>query len=210
MTDPAWYQPIERAQHEIKIKGSRFLAELIPVRTDDEIPGLLNEIRKREYTANHHCFAWRIGVGDDEVWRVNDDGEPAGTAGKPIYQVLVGSNLTNVLAVVTRYFGGTKLGKGGLIRAYGGVIQEALPLLKKRGYIPRVWLECQCDFEHANLVYRLVENYGARLVDQDYGDHVTIRLRIKKDQADAFAWELHELSHGLIKARPYQPGQQEG
>lgn len=207
MKDINWVQPIESYQHQSKIKASRFIAEIFPLKTEEEVSVLLSEVKKREYTANHHCFAWRIGVGDEEIWRANDDGEPAGTAGKPIYQALVGANLTNVLAVVTRYFGGTKLGKGGLMRAYGGLVQETIPMLKKRTFVPRVSLECNCDFERANLVYRLVETYEARLLDQDYGDTVTIRLRIKKDRADKFSWELHELSNGLIKAHPYNPAQ---
>ncbi len=205
MSDNSWYQPVASVQHETKIKASRFIADLFPIKSEEEVQAYLAEIKKREYTANHYCFAWRIGMGDEEIWRANDDGEPAGTAGKPIYQTLSGANLTNVLAVVTRYFGGTKLGKGGLMRAYGGVVQEALPLIKKRGFVPRVYLECQCDFEHANLVYRLIETYEARLLDQDYGDDVKIRLRIKKDKADAFSWDLHELSHGQIKAHPFNP-----
>jgi len=206
MSELSWFQPVEMYQHQTKIKASRFIADILPLKTEEEVPIYLNEIKKREYTANHHCYAWRIGVGDDEVWRANDAGEPAGTAGKPIYQAVAGANLTNVLAIVTRYFGGTKLGKGGLMRAYGGVIQEALPLIKKHKFIPRVSLVCHCDFEHANLVYRLIETYEAQLLDQDYGDSVTIRLRIKQDAADKFSWELHELSHGLIKAQPYHPG----
>ncbi|MEA3286668.1 MAG: YigZ family protein, partial [Candidatus Marinimicrobia bacterium] len=200
-----WFQPTEICEHQTRIKASRFIAELFPVKNEDEIQNHLNEVKKREYNANHHCFAWRLGVDDDEIWRVSDDGEPAGTAGKPIYQVLYGARLTNVLAVVTRYFGGTKLGKGGLMRAYGGVVHEALPLLKKRGFIPRMMLECHCDFEHANLVYRLIETYGAQLRDQDYSEGVTIQLSIKKDRADQFSWDLHELSNGLIKAHPLTP-----
>ena len=200
MSDLRWFQPTEGCEHQTRIKASRFMAELFPVKNEDEIQNFLNEVKKREYNANHHCFAWRLGVGDDEIWRVSDDGEPAGTAGKPIYQVLYGAGITNVLAVVTRYFGGTKLGKGGLMRAYAGVVQEALPLLKKRGFIPHITLECHCDFEHANLVYRLIETYGAQLRDQDYTEGVTIKLSIKKDQADKFSWDLHELSNGLIKA----------
>ena len=202
MTDIVWYQPGQICQHQTKIKASRFIADIYPVKNEDEIQSFLSLLKKREYTANHHCFAWRLGVGDDENWRVSDDGEPAGTAGMPIYHVLVGANITNVLAVVTRYFGGTKLGKGGLMRAYGGVVQETLPLVKRRGFIPSVTLECHCDFEHANLVYRLIETHEAQLIDQDYSEGVTIRFRIKKDVADAFSWDLHELSNGLIKAHP--------
>ncbi len=199
MSETTWFQPIGSCQHQTKIKASRFIADIFSLRQEEDLQSLLAEVSKREYTANHHCFAWRIGVGDDEVWRVSDDGEPAGTAGMPIYQVLAGADITNVLAVVTRYFGGTKLGKGGLMRAYGGVVQEALPLLKKKKYVPRLTLQCVCDFEHANLVYRLIETYGAQLKQQDYAEGVTIQLRIKKELADKFSWELHELSNGLIK-----------
>ncbi len=205
MSDPTWFQPIETYEHQIKIKASRFIAVISPIKSEDDVQDQLAEIKKQEYTANHHCFAWRLGVGDEENWRVSDDGEPAGTAGKPIYQMLVGANVTNVLAVVVRYFGGTKLGKGGLIRAYGGVVQEALPMLKKQRFVPRVSLECHCDFEHANLVYRLIEQYDAKLINQDYGEGVMIQLRIKKEKSDAFAWDLHELSQGQIKAHSPAP-----
>jgi len=205
MSDQRWFQPIESCQHQTKIKASRFIADLFPVKNEDEVQSYLAEVKKRDYNAKHHCFAWRLGVGDDEIWRISDDGEPAGTAGKPIYQSLVAANITNVLAVVSRYFGGTKLGKGGLMRAYGGVVHEALPLLKKKEFVPRVQLVCHCDFEHANLVYRLIETYGAQLRDQDYGEGVSIQLSIRKDQADKFAWELHDLSNGLIKAHILTP-----
>ncbi|NQV29276.1 MAG: YigZ family protein [Candidatus Marinimicrobia bacterium] len=202
MSDSNWLQPTESCQHQTKIKASRFIADLFPIKSEEEVQTILTQVKKREYTANHHCFAWRLGVNDEQVWRVSDDGEPAGTAGMPIYQVFVGANITNILVVVTRYFGGTKLGKGGLMRAYGGVVQDALPMLKKREFVPRVSLECRCDFEHATLVYRLIESYGAQLLDQDYSNNVNIRLRIKQEQADAFSWDLHELSNGQIKALP--------
>lgn len=201
MTSPTLIQVVEPFQHRTKIKASKFIADIFPVRSEEEALERITEVKRREHAANHHCFAWRIGFGDDEMWRVSDDGEPSGTAGMPIYQVLLGVQITNVLAVVTRYFGGTKLGKGGLIRAYGGIIQEAIPLMSTKPFIPSTSLTCKCDFEHANLVYRLLENYDARIIDQDYGSEVKIRLRIRADQADKFAWELHDLSNGIIKAK---------
>jgi len=194
-------QPLEHFQHQTKIKASKFIADVFPIRLAEEAASSLAEIKKREHTANHHCFAWRIGLGDQEVWRVSDDGEPSGTAGMPIYQALVGGNITNILAVVTRYFGGTKLGKGGLIRAYSGVVQETILLIKTRAFIPRVVLVCECDFEHANLVYRLIETYEAKLLDQKYAARVSISFSINEERADALAWDLHELSNGTIKAK---------
>lgn len=207
MTAGHWNQLTQTAQHQVKIKASRFIADFFPVHTEDEINLNLESVRKREYTANHHCYAWRLGSGDAEVWRVSDDGEPAGTAGQPIYQVLKGADLTNILVVVTRYFGGTKLGKGGLIRAYGGVVQEALPQLRIRPYIPRQKLRCITDFEHSNLVFRVMESFGAELVEQTYDDQVTIILELDRARADAFAWELHESSSAMIKAEFVESGE---
>ncbi len=84
MSPERYFQLIEPGQHQTKIKASRFIADIFPVKTEEEIQVYLTQIKKKEYTANHHCYAWRLGVGDDEVWRVGDDGEPAGTAGMPI------------------------------------------------------------------------------------------------------------------------------
>lgn len=195
-----YHQPVASAQHELKVKGSRFIVDIFPVKSEAEALEQLEGVRKREHGATHHCFAYVLGTGNELVHRVNDDGEPAGTAGKPIYAVLAGAGMTNVLAVVTRYFGGVKLGKGGLIRAYGGVVQEALPLLRTEKFIPTVRMSCQVSFEQSNLVYRLIETYSAELMDQQYSDHVTISFKIPQHQAEQAAWELFQASNGQVKA----------
>ena len=100
-----------------KDKGSKFLAFAYPVYTEDRIKAQLSELKKEYYDARHHCYAWKLGIENDK-YRANDDGEPSGTAGKPIYGQLLSHELTNALVVVVRYFGGTKLGTSGLIRAY--------------------------------------------------------------------------------------------
>ena len=102
---------------EIKIKNSRFIGESRHANSVAEALTRLEGIRKREYSATHHCFAYRVGLGHDPVFKYSDDGEPSGTAGKPIYDYIQGSEVTNLLLVVTRYFGGTKLGTGGLTHA---------------------------------------------------------------------------------------------
>ena len=201
MSDAQYFQITKAVQHQVKIKASRFLLDMHPIQSEAEAKAILESVRKREYNANHHCYAWRLGIGDDEIWRSNDDGEPAGTAGKPIYQVLEGANITNVMAIVTRYFGGVKLGKGGLIRAYSGVVQEALPLLHKQAYIPRAHLSITCDFELSSLVYRLIESYAAEIESQDYSNGIMIQIAIRKSVADKFSWELHEASNGKIMAK---------
>lgn len=196
-----YHQPLAAIQHELKVKGSRFIADIFPIQSEAEALEKLEAVRKREHGATHHCYAFSLGTGDDLVHRVNDDGEPAGTAGKPIYAVLAGAGITNVLAVVTRYFGGTKLGKGGLIRAYGGVVQEALPLLRTEKFIPMIVMSCDASFEQSNLVYRIIETYSAQLVDQQYSDHVSISFKIPQHQAEQAAWELYQASNGQLKAR---------
>jgi uncharacterized YigZ family protein len=108
-----------------KNKGSRFVAFAFPVKTEEEAKEILIRIKKEHHSARHHCFAWRIGT-DEITWRTNDDGEPSSTAGKPILGQLVSFDVTNVLIVVVRYFGGTLLGTGGLTEAYRSSAAEAL------------------------------------------------------------------------------------
>lgn len=197
----SYHQPIATCQHELKVKGSRFIADIFPVKSEAEAMERLDSVRKREHGATHHCYAFVLGTGDDLLHRVNDDGEPAGTAGKPIYAVLAGAAITNVLVVVTRYFGGVKLGKGGLIRAYGGVIQAALPMLRTEKFIPQVMMSCEVSFEQSNLVYRIIETFSATLVDQQYSDHVAITFKMPRHLAEKAAWELYQASNGQLKAQ---------
>ena len=115
----------EVSEGNIKEKGSKFIAIAIPVISEEEIKSKLDELRKEYYDARHHCYAYRLGF-EKLVYRYNDDGEPSGTAGRPIYGQIVSKDLTDVLVVVIRYFGGTKLGVSGLINAYKTASKEAL------------------------------------------------------------------------------------
>ena len=112
-------------QGEIVEKKSRFIANIFPVHSEEEALAYIEEIRKKHYDARHNCFAYVIGE-KNEVMRGSDDGEPSGTAGRPMLEVLLGEELHDVLAVVTRYFGGTLLGTGGLVRAYSAAVKEGL------------------------------------------------------------------------------------
>src|SRR5690606_11612852 len=115
------------ARAELREKGSRFIAEVFPVETEEEAAAAIEAVRRREHAATHHCTAYRLGP-EGELFRASDDGEPSGTAGLPILRQIEARGLTNTLVVVTRYFGGTKLGRGGLIRAYGEAAARALDL----------------------------------------------------------------------------------
>lgn len=120
------YRTIEaKAKGLYKEKGSRFIAFAFPVHTEEEIKGILEELRGKYYDARHHCYAYRLGA-DKQRFRINDDGEPSSTGGKPIFGQIVSNDLTNILIVVVRYFGGIKLGVSGLINAYRTAAADAL------------------------------------------------------------------------------------
>lgn len=125
---------------EIVEKKSRFIAEIRPVESEEEATAFIAEVKKKYWDARHHCSAFTIGE-NNEVARCSDDGEPAQTAGRPMLDVLLGRELHNVCAVVTRYFGGTLLGTGGLVRAYGGAVQEGLKKLCGSGKMPGSQME---------------------------------------------------------------------
>ena len=121
--EDTYHMPINTSKGLYKEKGSKFIAYAFPVFSDEDVKVLLEEIQKKEYAARHHCYAYTLHP-DKSAWRANDDGEPANTAGKPILGQIQSKDLTNILIVVVRYFGGIKLGVGGLITAYRAAATE--------------------------------------------------------------------------------------
>jgi len=183
--------------HEIKIKGSRFIGLGYPADSEETAQQILDDIRKREHAATHHCFAYAIGL-DGTVFKYSDDGEPSGTAGRPIYQAIIGKELTDVLVVVVRYFGGTKLGAGGLTRAYS---QAAAELLDGAGIVERLIcdrLTFTLPFPLYDRLMRLVVREGYKIIDQDFAERVTMVLDVRKSHTDRFVARLTELTGGRI------------
>ena len=158
------YLTIEKYTEGIyKEKGSKFLAFAYPVTTQDEIKQILADLRKKYYDATHHCYAYILGF-DKEEFRMNDDGEPSGTAGRPILNALLSKDVTNILVVVVRYFGGTLLGVPGLINAYKTATQEALAnALIVEKTVNDVY---QIDFEYLvmNDVMRIIKDENIRII----------------------------------------------
>jgi uncharacterized YigZ family protein len=183
--------------HEIKIKGSRFIGLGIPIENEQSAETNLARIHKTEHAATHHCFAWIIGVTGKE-FRYSDDGEPSGTAGKPIHQALIGNKLTNVLLVVVRYFGGTKLGTGGLTRAYSRAAAETI----ERGKIVERLLYHRVSFTIPfslyNPVQNLLQDFQHEPVDQVFTDSVALSLDIRQSQVERFTARLKELAGGKV------------
>lgn len=171
---------------EIKEKASRFIAEAFPVSTAEEAEDMVATIRKREYNATHVCSAYRVDpVGD--TFRFNDDGEPNGTAGMPILRHIEGRELTNVLVTVTRYYGGTKLGTGGLIRAYGDAAALALDDAPTKEVILRDDVRISFDYDDTSPAMHVIGQFDVVMGASDYDDRTHLTLGIRRSQVDAFA-----------------------
>ena len=170
----------------LKIKGSRFIGEARPVPDAAAAEEQIEEIRKREYSATHHCTAYRVGP-DGGTFRYNDDGEPSGTAGPPILRQIDALELTNVLVVVTRYYGGTKLGTGGLIRAYGDAAAEALALAPVREVIQRVPVRLRFAYADTSPAMHTIEQFDTQIVETHYTEETELVVAVRASEAEALA-----------------------
>ncbi len=174
-----------------KIKGSRHIATVIPIQCEAEVSGHLERVAQELTRANHHAYAWRLGR-DREKFRYNDNGEPSGSAGKPMLQQIDGHELTNVLVVVTRYFGGTKLGVGGLVRAYGGACAEALDLADIVEVTITRRVTIVYDYDLSNAVQSVIASSGFEPLASEYADKVTMQFDVPESKTEAFVAELRE------------------
>jgi uncharacterized YigZ family protein len=167
------------AEGVFKDKGSKFLAFAWPVQNEQEIKEHLAELKKKHTGANHFCYAWRLGA-DKAAFRANDDGEPNNTAGKPILAQIQSNDLTNILVVVVRYFGGTLLGVSGLIQAYK---QAAIEALQQAHVVEQFILfeyKVEFDFDVLSAVMRLLKEYDAKILSTTYEINNVITFRVKK------------------------------
>ncbi|MHB2150346.1 YigZ family protein [Calditrichota bacterium LG25] len=191
--------PAHKAVGKLTVKGSKFISHIFPVSSEEEAESSYEAIKKRYYDATHNCFAYRI---DAQTYRFSDDGEPSGTAGRPILQVLEGSELFEALCVVTRYFGGTKLGTGGLIRAYSEAAKEALKQLKIKEKIRTRIVELKIDYANEQHVFRLLSQFEGKTLQSDYSNGVSVQVELPWSAVESFLNKLKDLTHGqyeLIK-----------
>lgn len=183
---------------EIKIKASRFLGTASPSNTEEQATQFIQQISQKFYNATHNCFAYQIGCDDTSYTRYTDAGEPAGTAGLPILNVIQGRQLTNVAVVVTRYFGGTKLGKGGLVRAYS----ECTRLVLDRCTIEKKYLnhelELQFDYNLTGNVMRVISAFNAQINNSIYDQGSKLIISLRKSKIDKFKIDLVEATGGKI------------
>lgn len=183
---------------EIVEKKSRFIARVFPVRTETEAAELLDKIKKQYWDARHHCWAYVIGEGQVQE-RFSDDGEPAGTAGKPILEVIRGQKLRNVMIIVIRYFGGTLLGTGGLVRAYTQAAREGLlesnVISKVKGYR----LKIRTDYAGLGKIQYLLAQNGIPVADSLYDEKVELYVLVSEEEEKRLTAELTEATNA--KAR---------
>lgn len=180
------------AEGSFKDRGSRFLAFAFPVRTEDEIRIHLDALRKAHHGANHHCYAWRLGA-DKQRFRANDDGEPSGTAGRPILGQLQSFDLTDVLVVVVRYFGGTLLGAGGLVQAYKAAAHEALAAAAVEERFVREVYSLTFAYPAMNAVMKLLKDFDAVQREQQFEMDCSLLFEVRRRDADALCEALKKV-----------------
>lgn len=175
-----------------KDRGSKFLAFAYPVISEGQVKDILDSVRKEYHDARHHCYAYRLEP-DGSVWRANDDGEPGNSAGKPILNQIVSRNLTGVLVVVVRYFGGTLLGVPGLINAYRSAASDALDRAKMtRKYITRSGT-LTFPYEVMDKIMRMVDDLEIELVSREFTEQCTMNIRIRASRFSRLITQLETL-----------------
>ena len=185
---------------EIVEKKSRFIATVRLVESEEEALTVLEAARKKYWDATHNCFAYVIGERRETV-RCSDDGEPSGTAGRPMLDVLLGEEITNVIVIVTRYFGGTLLGTGGLVRAYSRAVQEGLAHSRLIEKMYGVRMEIQSDYTGIGKIQYLLASGQIPVLDTRYTDQVVTEVLVPKGQADRIRSEITEGTNGRAKMR---------
>ena len=189
---------VEGGQGEIVEKKSRFIGYTASVETEEAAVGFIEQIKKKHYDARHNCFAYSIGLGNQPTLRFSDDGEPQGTAGKPILEVIQGSGVRNICIVVTRYFGGTLLGTGGLVRAYTDAAKAGLEasIIRRN----RQLIESELTIEYGDLgkLQYLMEHIDGEIMDTAYTDKVALRVQVYAPVYPDFVQIVTEATGGRI------------
>jgi uncharacterized YigZ family protein len=193
MSEEDFYYTIEKhGSAEFKDRGSKFIAFAFPAKSVDECKERLNEIKKGHPKATHHCFAYRVGRTGDN-FRASDDGEPSGTAGRPILGQIDSKSLVNIIVIVVRYFGGTLLGVAGLINAYksaAALVIQTTPLVQK---MIEAEFIIRFDYTQINDIMRVVKQFNCRIIEQEMQLFCSMRIAVSKNRTDEVKYTLNEL-----------------
>ncbi|OSM97829.1 IMPACT family protein [Lonsdalea populi] len=195
--------PAEQVSVSEEIKKSRFISVISPACGVKAAKAFINTQREQHPAAVHHCWAYVAGApADSQQLGFSDDGEPAGTAGKPILAQLMGSCIGEVAAVVVRYYGGVKLGTGGLVRAYGGGVQQALKQITLTQRVLLQKYQLQCDYPLLAPVEVIVRQFEGQIVSTGYGADVRLQLALPSNAADEVGRRLRDISRGALQLLP--------
>ncbi|UCE07219.1 MAG: YigZ family protein [bacterium] len=198
MDEDEYFTIDQQYSAETKVKGSRFIGTACPVNTEDQAVEFIRLVSMKFYDATHNCYAYLIGYQPSIITRYSDAGEPGGTAGLPILNVIKGKQLTNIVIVITRYFGGTRLGKGGLVRAYSECTRKVIDqcsIIKQ--YIFQK-LRLKFDYNLTGPVMRVVSLFNANILESIYKQQVSLVLTLRKSQIENFKSNLLEISSGKV------------
>ncbi|KGD80103.1 hypothetical protein HA49_00015 [Tatumella morbirosei] len=192
---------------EETIKKSRFITYLAHTEGTEAARLFVRQIKELHPDARHHCWAWVAGAPDDsQQLGFSDDGEPSGTAGKPMLAQLMGSGLGEVTTVVVRYYGGIMLGTGGLVKAYGGGVRTGLSVLSRQTKVPMQEFKLCCDYGQLSEIERMLELHRGQIIRSDYQADITLMLALPYGQVDDFEQHLTDFSRGkLLLQRVDQP-----
>lgn len=193
------YLTIEKpAGGDFRDRGSKFLSFAYPINSEEDIKPILAQLKTEHPKANHHCWAMRLGT-DRSVFRINDDGEPSGTAGRPILNVLLSKNITNIIVIVVRYFGGTLLGVPGLINAYRTATEEAL---KTANIIEKTINDIYTigfDYQYMNEVMRIIKEDNLAVLNQQFDNTCSVKIAIRKMQVNRSISKFEKVENVVIK-----------
>jgi uncharacterized YigZ family protein len=183
--------PATTGEGLFKDKGSKFMAYVFPVKNEEEVKVMLQEIKREHFAAAHHCYAYVLGF-DKEIQKSNDDREPSNTAGKPILRSILAKDLTNTLVVVVRYFGGKLLGVPGLIQAYGEAAADGLNNVQIVEKIITEKHELRFDYINENEAFKIIKQFGLKILQHHHAEQITIIFEVRKSQADAVLHAINE------------------
>jgi uncharacterized YigZ family protein len=191
--------PAKQYRTEETIKRSRFIATVAHASTEEDAKTFVSLVKSEFPDATHNCWAYVAGPpGDTARVGMSDDGEPHGTAGKPILTVLLHSEIGEIVAVVTRYFGGTKLGTGGLVRAYSSSVKNALAGLSVTEKRDVISLTVTFDYSRVTAVKKMIESFNSEITEEDYGADVSFTIELPKNNKSGFIRAITDLTRGEI------------
>lgn len=191
---------IKAGNGEFIDKKSRFIAYICNIESEEQAVKIISEIKKKYWDARHNCYAYILG-DNNEVQRFSDDGEPSGTAGKPILEVITGNECSNCLCVVTRYFGGVLLGTGGLIRAYTNAAKDALDNSRTGTLTDGTHAFIDADYNYVGKIQHICAQNEITIVDTVYAENVSFELMLEQQKENMLEKKITELSSGTLKLR---------